>query len=72
MMLCAAATSPPGRFNVLDVNWKFAEETAAEFGHVDGPREAAADGPDAHRRDARKARENVRFGLENISNMPAR
>jgi limonene 1,2-monooxygenase len=64
MMLCVAATSPTGGFNVLDVNWKFAEETALEYGHVMDRRKLRLMGPMHIAETREKARENVRFGLE--------
>ncbi|MBJ7438867.1 MAG: LLM class flavin-dependent oxidoreductase [Sphingopyxis sp.] len=64
MMLCVAATSPTGGFNVLDVNWGFAEETAAEHGHVMDRAKLRLMGPMHIAETREKARENVRFGLE--------
>jgi limonene 1,2-monooxygenase len=64
MMLCVAATSPDGGFNVLDVNWKFAEETAAEYGHTMDRAKLRLMGPMHIAETREKARENVRFGLE--------
>src|SRR5258708_3365765 len=64
MMLCVAAASPTGGFKVLDVNWRFAEETAAEDGHVMDRRKLRLMGPMHIAETREKARENVRFGLE--------
>ena len=63
MMLCVAATSATGGFNVLDVNWKVAVDTGAEHGNVMNRDNLRLMGP-MHIAEAReKARENVRFGL---------
>lgn len=64
MMLCVAATDPRGGFNVLDVNWGFAEETAAEYGHTMDRGKLRLMGPMHIAETREKARENVRFGLE--------
>lgn len=63
IMLCVAATDPAGGFNVLDVNWKVAEDTAAEYGRAMDRQKLRLVGPMHIAETREKARENVRFGL---------
>jgi limonene 1,2-monooxygenase len=62
-MLCVAATSPDGGFNVLDVNWRVACDTAAQYGHTMSRSRLRLMGPMHIAETREKARENVRFGL---------
>ena len=64
IMLCVAATDPKGGFNVLDVNWKVACDTAAEYGNVMDRQKLRLMGPMHIAETREKARENVRFGLQ--------
>ncbi|MFA6116863.1 MAG: LLM class flavin-dependent oxidoreductase [Sphingomonas sp.] len=63
MMLCVAATDPRGGFNVLDVNWKVAMDSAAEHGNIMNRNKLRLMGPMHIAETREKARENVRFGL---------
>jgi len=63
IMLCVAATDPRGGFNVLDVNWKVACDSAAEHGNVLDRSRLRLMGPMHIAETREKARENVRFGL---------
>ncbi|HLY55651.1 MAG TPA: LLM class flavin-dependent oxidoreductase [Stellaceae bacterium] len=63
-MLCVAATDASGGFNVLDVNWKIACDTAAEFGHTMDRSRLRLMGPMHIAETREQARANVRFGLE--------
>jgi limonene 1,2-monooxygenase len=62
-MLCVAATDATGGFNVLDVNWKIACDTAMEFGNTMDRGNLRLMGPMHIAETREKARENVRFGL---------
>ena len=62
-MLCVAATDASGGFNVLDVNWKIACDTAAEFGNKMDRSNLRLMGPMHIAETREQARENVRFGL---------
>ena len=62
-MLCVAATDASGGFNVLDVNWKIACDTAVEFGNTMDRSNLRLMGPMHIAETREKARENVRFGL---------
>jgi limonene 1,2-monooxygenase len=62
-MLCVAATDPSGGYNVLDINWNFALETAKEHGHALSRSNLRLMGPMHIAETREKARENVRFGL---------
>jgi len=62
-MLCVAATDASGGFNVLDVNWKIASDTAAEFGNKMDRNNLRLMGPMHIAETREQARENVRFGL---------
>jgi limonene 1,2-monooxygenase len=62
-MLCVAATDASGGFNVLDVNWKIACDTAAEYGNTMNRQNLRLMGPMHIAETREKARENVRFGL---------
>jgi len=63
IMLCVAATDAKGGFNVLDVNWKVACDTAAEYGRTMDRSKLRLMGPMHIAETREKARENVRFGL---------
>ncbi len=63
-MLCVAATDPGGGFNVLDVNWKIACDTAAQFGHKMDRAKLRLMGPMHIAETREQARANVRFGLQ--------
>jgi limonene 1,2-monooxygenase len=62
-MLCVAATDPTGGYNVLDINWNFACETAKEHGHTMSRSKLRLMGPMHIAETREQARENVRFGL---------
>ncbi len=62
-MLCVAATSATGGFNVLDVNWKVACDIAAADGRVMNRSKLRLMGPMHIAETGEQARENVRFGL---------
>lgn len=61
-MLCVAATSPQA-FEVLDTNWRIANEIAAEHGHRMDPAGLRLVGLTHIAETREQARENVRFGL---------
>jgi limonene 1,2-monooxygenase len=62
-MLCVAATQADG-FNALDVNWKVANEIAAEHGRKMDPARLRLVGP-MHIAETRdEARDNARFGFQ--------
>jgi limonene 1,2-monooxygenase len=63
-MLCVAATDASGGFNVLDVNWKIACDTAKEFGNTMDRRNLRLMGPMHLAETREQARQNVRFGLD--------
>ncbi|HEY0106211.1 MAG TPA: LLM class flavin-dependent oxidoreductase [Rhizomicrobium sp.] len=63
-MLCVAATDAGGGFNVLDVNWKIACDTAKEHGNRMDRQNLRLMGPMHIAETRQKARENVRFGLD--------
>jgi len=63
IMLCVAATDPTGGYNVLDINWNFACETAKEHGHTMERNKLRLMGPMHIAETRAQARENVRFGL---------
>jgi limonene 1,2-monooxygenase len=63
IMLCVAATDPTGGYNVLDINWNFACETAKEHGHTMDRDKLRLMGPMHIAETRAQARENVRFGL---------
>jgi limonene 1,2-monooxygenase len=63
-MLCVAATDPGGGFNVLDVNWKIACDTAAQFGNKMDRSKLRLMGPMHIAETREQARANVRFGLQ--------
>ena len=63
-MLCVAATDPAGGFNVLDLNWKIACDTAAEYGHKMDRTHLRLMGPMHIAETREQARANVRFGLQ--------
>jgi limonene 1,2-monooxygenase len=63
-MLCVAATDPDGGFNVLDLNWKIACDTAAEHGRTMDRSKLRLMGPMHIAETREQARANVRFGLE--------
>jgi limonene 1,2-monooxygenase len=63
IMLCVAATDPTGGYNVLDINWNFACETAKEHGHTMDRNKLRLMGPMHIAETRAQARENVRFGL---------
>jgi limonene 1,2-monooxygenase len=63
-MLCVAATDPAGGFNVLDLNWKIACDTAAEYGHKMDRKHLRLMGPMHIAETREQARANVRFGLQ--------
>ena len=62
-MLCVAATQADG-FNALDVNWKVANEIAAEHGRKMDPARLRLVGPMHIAETREKAFENVKFGFE--------
>jgi limonene 1,2-monooxygenase len=62
-MLCVAATDPTGGYNVLDINWNFACETAKEHGHTMSRSKLRLMGPMHIAETREQARENVRWGL---------
>jgi limonene 1,2-monooxygenase len=62
-MLCFAA-STPGGFSALDVNWKIAEETAAEHGNRMDLSKLRLVVPMHIAETREKARENVKFGID--------
>ena len=62
-MLCVAATDARGGFNVLDVNWQHACDTAAEYGRTMDRSCLRLMGPMHIAETREKARENVRHGL---------
>jgi len=61
-MLCVAATNPFG-FDALSVNWKIANEVAAERGRTMDPAALRLVGPMHIAETREQARENVRYGL---------
>jgi len=61
-MLCVAATQADG-FNALDVNWKVANEIAAEHGRKMDPARLRLVGPMHIAETREQARENARFGF---------
>ena len=61
-MLCVAATQADG-FNALDVNWKVANEIAAEHGRKMDPARLRLVGPMHIAATRDEARENARFGF---------
>lgn len=63
-MLCVAATDASGGFNVLDVNWKIACDTAKEYGNTMDRRSLRLMGPMHIAETREQARQNVRFGLD--------
>jgi limonene 1,2-monooxygenase len=63
IMLCVAATDPTGGYNVLDINWNFACETAKEYGNTLSRDKLRLMGPMHIAETREQARENVRFGL---------
>jgi len=62
-MLCVAATDPTGGYNVLDINWGFACETAEQDGRTMSRDKLRLMGPMHIAETREKARENVRWGL---------
>jgi limonene 1,2-monooxygenase len=62
-MLCVAATDPNGGYNVLDINWNFACETAKEYGNILSRSKLRLMGPMHIAETREQARENVRWGL---------
>jgi limonene 1,2-monooxygenase len=62
-MLCVAATDPNGGYNVLDINWNFACETAKEHGNILSRSKLRLMGPMHIAETREQARENVRWGL---------
>jgi limonene 1,2-monooxygenase len=62
-MLCVAATDPNGGYNVLDINWNFACETAKEHGNIMNRSKLRLMGPMHIAETREQARENVRWGL---------
>ena len=62
-MLCVAATDPTGGYNVLDINWNFACETAKQHGNIMSRSTLRLMGPMHIAETREQARENVRFGL---------
>ncbi len=62
-MLCVAATDPTGGYNVLDINWNFACETAKEYGNILSRSKLRLMGPMHIAETREQARENVRWGL---------
>jgi len=63
IMLCVAATDPTGGYNVLDINWGFACETAEQDGRTMSRDKLRLMGPMHIAETREKARENVRWGL---------
>ena len=63
-MLCVAATDAAGGFNVLDVNWNIACDTAAQFGREMDRSVLRLMGPMHIAETREQARANVKFGLQ--------
>jgi len=61
-MLCVAATNPYG-FDALSVNWKIANDVAAEHGRTMDPAALRLVGPMHIAETREQARANVRYGL---------
>jgi limonene 1,2-monooxygenase len=66
-MLCVAATQAGG-YDALGINWKVANETAAENGRTMNPEKLRLVGPVHIAETRQQAFENVKFGLEKWQN----